>query len=247
MAEKYTPTPLEAQRIKMQPDMLKVSGDGVFFSIQGEGRSLGLPSVFLRLHFCNLRCSWCDTKYTWDKNSPEFWQESQDWTIDRAKAEITRFPARRLIVTGGEPLLQQRKIVNLLQQMPDWEVEIETSGTIAPLPELQERVQFNVSPKLDNSGNPRVVRLKPQVLRALNELPLTSFKFVVQDPSDFAEIHRIVQDCGLDQSKIIIMPEGSTQEDIRRHGLMVVEDVKLQGWRLMPRLHIDLWGHQRGI
>lgn len=247
MAEEYVPTPLEVQQLKIKPDMLKVSGDGVFFSIQGEGRSLGLPSVFLRLHFCNLRCSWCDTKYTWDKNSPEFWQEAQDWSIEKTIAEITRFPARRLIVTGGEPLLQQRKIANLVQQIPGWDVEIETAGTIAPLPELQERVQFNVSPKLANSGNLKAARYKPQVLLTLNTLPLTTFKFVVHSPTDFEEIDVIVEDAGLDQSKIIIMPEGSTHEEVREHGLMVVEDVKQRGWRLMPRFHVELWGAKRGI
>lgn len=247
MTEVYTPTPEEVKKIKMQRDMLKVSGDGVFFSIQGEGRSLGLPSVFLRLHFCNLRCTWCDTKYTWDKNSPEFWQEAQDWSLEKAISEITRFPVRRLIVTGGESLLQQRKVTTLLQQIPDWDVEIETAGTIIPLPVLRERVQFNVSPKLANSGNSRAARFKPDVLRIFNGLPLTSFKFVVQGPEDFAEIDQIVQDCDLNPSKIIIMPEGSTQEEIRKHGLMVVEEVKQRGWRLMPRLHVDLWGSQRGI
>ncbi len=247
MPEVYTPTPLEIQQLKMQPNMLKVSGDGVFFSIQGEGKSLGLPSVFLRLHFCNLRCTWCDTKYTWDKKSPEFWQESQDWSIEKAVAEITRFPARRLIVTGGEPLIQQRKVASLLQQMPDWSVEIETAGTITPLLQLQERVQFNVSPKLSNSGNLSVARFKPDVLRVFNGLPQTSFKFVVQTADDLSEIDQIVGECKLDQSKIIIMPEGSTQEDIKRHGLMVVEEVKSRNWRLMPRLHIALWGDERRI
>lgn len=247
MPEVYVPTPQEVLKIKMQPDMLKVSGDGVFFSIQGEGKSLGLPSVFLRLHFCNLSCGWCDTKYTWDKKSPEFWQESQDWSIERAKTEITRFPTRRLIITGGEPLLQQRKIANLLQQIPDWDVEIETAGTISPLTELQERVQFNVSPKLANSGNLKAARYKPQVLRTLNRLSLTSFKFVVQDPKDFEEIDEIVKDAALDQSKIIIMPEGSIQEDIRKHGLMVVDEVKARDWRLIPRLHIILWGNRRRL
>lgn len=247
MPEIYQPAPEESQRIKMQPDMLKVSGDGVFFSIQGEGKSLGLPSVFLRLHFCNLACSWCDTKYTWDKNSAEFWQEAQDWTIEQAIIEITHFPVRRLIITGGEPLLQQKKIANLIQQIPDWDVEIETAGTIVPLPELRERVQFNVSPKLEHSGNIKAARFRPQALRVLNRLPLTSFKFVVQSPEDFSEIDQIVQDCNLDESKVIIMPEGSSPEEIREHGLMVVEEVKSRGWRLMPRLHIALWGTERGI
>lgn len=247
MSEQYIPTPIEAQRIKMQPDMLKVSGDGVFFTIQGEGRSMGMPAVFLRLHFCNLACSWCDTKYTWDKNSREFWQEAQDWSLEQTIREIIRFPARRLIITGGEPLLQQRKIAKLIPQLPNWDLEIETAGTITPLPELQESIQFNVSPKLAHSGNSRSARYKPQALRTFNQLPLTSFKFVVQGPDDFQEIDQIVGECELDQSKIIIMPEGSSPEEVRKHGLMVVEEVKSRGWRLMPRLHVELWGAQRGI
>lgn len=247
MSELYTPTSEEIKRIKMQPDLLKVSGDGVFFSIQGEGRSLGLPSVFLRLHFCNLRCDWCDTKYTWDKKTPEFWQESQDWTIDQAKVEITRFPATRLIITGGEPLIQQKKVVKLVEQLPKWDIEMETAGTILPLPQLQERVQFNVSPKLESSGNLKAARYKPQVLRSLNDLPSTSFKFVVQRPEDFTEIDGIVEDVGLNPTKIIIMPEGSTHEQVRQHGLMVIEEVKARNWRLMPRYHVELWGAERGI
>lgn len=247
MAEIYKPTSQERQAIKVQQDLLKVSGDGVFFSIQGEGRSLGLPAVFLRLQFCNLQCTWCDTKYTWDKNSPEFWQESQDWSTERAIAEITRFPAKRLIITGGEPLIQQKRLAIIIKQIPEWDIEMETAGTITPLLDLQERVQFNVSPKLANSGNLKVARYKPQVLRSLNSLPLTTFKFVVQDPKDFKEIDEIVQDTELDRSKIIIMPEGSTHEEIRKHGLMVVEDVKQRGWRLMPRLHVALWGAERRI
>lgn len=247
MSEIYIPTSYEVQKIKMQPDMLKISGDGVFFSIQGEGKSLGLPSVFLRLHFCNLRCTWCDTKYTWDKKSPEFWQESQDWSLEKAISKITRFPVKRLVVTGGEPLLQQRKVINLLQQLPDWDIEIETAGTISPLADLQERIQFNVSPKLANSGNSKAARFKPDVLRIFNRLPLTSFKFVVQGLEDFAEIDQIAQECDLDHSKIIIMPEGSTKEEIRKHGLLAVGEVKARGWRLMPRLHITLWGAERRI
>jgi len=247
MAEIYKPTPQERQAIKVQPDLLKVSGDGVFFSIQGEGKSLGLPAVFLRLLFCNLQCTWCDTKYTWDRGSSKFWREAQDWSLEKAREEITRFPVKRLIITGGEPLLQQRKVANLLQQIPGWNVEIETDGTIKPLLELQERVQFNVSPKLANSGNSRTARFKPDVLRVFNGLPLTSFKFVVQDPNDLLEINQIIDKCGLDQSKIIIMPEGSTEDDIRKHGLMVVDEVKERGWRLMPRFHVALWGTERGI
>lgn len=206
-----------------------------------------MTGYFLRLQFCNLHCNWCDTRYTWDKSSPEFWQEAQDWSLERTITEINCFPARRLVITGGEPLLQQKKIANLLPQIPNWDIEIETSGTVSPLVELRERVQFNVSPKLSHSGNASEIRYRPQVLQVLNTLPLTSFKFVVQAPEDLVEIDQIVAECDLDQSKIIIMPEGTKHEDVRKHGLVVVEEVKARNWRLMPRLHVELWGGQRGI
>lgn len=247
MAEIYKPTLQERQTIMVHSDLLKVSGDGVFFSIQGEGRSLGLPAVFLRLQFCNLQCTWCDTKYTWDRGSSKFWQEAQDWSLEKAREEITRFPARRLVVTGGEPLLQQKKVTDLIQQLPEWDIEVETNGTVIPLPELRERCQFNVSPKLANSDNRLQLRYKPYVLKIFNALPKASFKFVVQSERDFEEIDQVVDECGIDSSKIIIMPEGTTQEDIRDRALSVSEKVKQRGWRLMPRLQVLLWGNQRRI
>lgn len=247
MTEPYKPTPEEMAGLKIKPDQFKVSGDKVFFTVQGEGQSIGKPAVFLRLHFCNLQCSWCDTKYTWDKNSREFWQEGQDWTIEQAAQRVSAFPTKRLVVTGGEPMLQQGSIARLIEQIPDWDVEIETAGTVAPLPELQKRVQFNVSPKLVNSGNSLRSRYKPDVIRTFNVLPHTTFKFVVQQAGDLEEVDQIVEKCNLDPSKIIIMPEGTTQDEIRDHALLVTDQVKQRGWRLLPRLQIMLWGSERKV
>lgn len=247
MTEIYRPIPDEKSRLKMKPDQFKISGDQVFFTLQGEGQSIGKPAVFLRLHFCNLRCSWCDTKYTWDKNSREFWQEGEDWDFQRTLEEISNHPAKRLVITGGEPILQQGRIVEFIELIPDWEIEIETNGTIAPLPSLTQRCQFNVSPKLENSGNPFHLRYKPEVLRVFNALPKTTFKFVVQSERDLEEIDQIIRECRLDHSKIIIMPEGTTQEDIRNHALSVSEQIKQKGWRLLPRLQVMLWGAKRKL
>lgn len=247
MTEIYRPTPDERYRLKMKPDQFKVSGDRVFFTLQGEGQSIGKPAVFLRLHLCNLRCSWCDTKYTWDKNSREFWQEGEDWNFQHTFEEISSHTAKRLVITGGEPMLQQGRIANFIELIPEWDIEIETNGTIAPFPLLAQRCQFNVSPKLENSDNSLQLRYKPEVLKVFNELPRTTFKFVVQAERDFEEIDRIVDECKLDPSKIIIMSEGTTQEEIRNHALSVSEQVKQRGWRLLPRLQIMLWDEKRGI
>lgn len=246
MKEVYKPTSDERLRLRMKPNQLKVSGDQAFFTLQGEGQSIGKPAVFLRLHFCNLHCGWCDTKYTWDKNSKEFWQEGEDWDFQRTLEEISQYKAKRLVITGGEPMLQQGRIAEFIKLIPDWEVEIETNGTITPLPLLAERCQFNVSPKLENSGDPSRLRYKPEVLKAFNSLPRTTFKFVVQAEKDLKEIDQIVSECGLEPTKIIIMPEGITEEEIRSHAMIVAEQVKQRGWRLLPRLQIMLWGTKRG-
>ena len=239
-------------------DTLLVSGDKCFFSLQGEGDSIGKPAIFLRLHLCNLQCSFCDTPYTWNTKDKRFYTEPERWTIKETIKKIQKYPCDRLVITGGEPLLQRKVLVKFLDLLfpnhmsttyqRDWNIEIETNGTLPPLLfEKQHRrdIQYNVSPKLDNSGNLEVIRYRPNVLKEFNSLSLTSFKFVVTGNKDLEEIEKIVQDCQLDRDKIILMPEGIKQEDVARHGRAVAELCKEKGWRLIPRLHILLWGNKR--
>lgn len=241
------PIGFDPKAATLQPNLLKVSGDGAFFTVQGEGESIGKPAVFLRLQLCNLRCGWCDTRHTWDKTLPEFWSESVDWSIEKAVAEISVFGQRRLVITGGEPMMQQAMISRLISRIPEWDIELETNGTIPPNEELAERCQFNVSPKLANSGNLERVRLRPKVLQKFNALPKATFKFVVQSVGDIREIDAIVAGCNLDPDKIIIMPEGRSEEEIREHALNVIDEVKARGWRMLPRLQVTLCGDKRGV
>jgi organic radical activating enzyme len=245
--ERYKPTLTDKAKLKIQPETLKVSGDGVFHTIQGEGVSIGRSAVFLRLHFCNLACDWCDTKYTWDTSKKEFWQESQDWSIDQTVAKITQFQANRLVVTGGEPLIQQKGLEQVVKRLDGWNTELETNGTLAPDEFLAENVQFNVSPKLAHSANSKIRRFRPEVLKTFNALDKTTFKFVAKGPSDFEEIDQIVDECNLDPEKMIIMPEGTTPDALREHGLAIIDSVKARNWRMLPRFHVMLWGNQRGI
>ncbi|RMD77549.1 7-carboxy-7-deazaguanine synthase QueE [Candidatus Dojkabacteria bacterium] len=248
----YKPTTEDRERIKHQFDKLKISGDGVFATLQGEGQTTGKPAVFLRLHFCNLHCSWCDTRYTWDKNSREFWQEPEDWSYGETAVRINNawesvFPTnqeKRLVITGGEPLLQQRKIVNLLQRLPGWEIEIETNGTIMPIPELYT-CQFNCSPKLENSGNPLQIRYKPEVLRVINNLSKSQFKFVVTKPLDLDEIDLIVSNCNLNPTKILIMPEGQTKKEVEIRYQMIKDAVEARGWGITLRNQLIWFGSKR--
>ncbi len=236
------------EELKASRESLLVSGDKVFFSLQGEGQSLGKPAVFLRLHLCNLQCVWCDTRYTWDRASRLYFDEPERWSIEQAWERISQYPARRVVITGGEPLLHANAVDSLIGLIPiDWQVEIETNGTIPPSGlMIERRIQFNVSPKLANSGNPKPSRYRPEVLSLYNRLPGVTFKFVVVAKGDLREVEEIVDECGLASESVILMPEGTTQRAIARHGRAAAELCKEKGWRLMPRLHVMLWGQRRG-
>jgi len=238
----------------MKLDHFQVSGDGVFYTLQGEGPTMGKPACFLRLHVCNLKCSWCDTRYTWDPKTKEFWTERQEWPIAEAKKKIEaawqcKNPEikKRLVITGGEPTLQKDKIDRLLPLLPGWEIEVETNGTNMPTKKMLKRCQFNCSPKLENSGNPKIARIKGEVLQALNRMK-TTFKFVVTGPDHIREIERdFIKPFNLDVNKIIIMPEGKTAEKVGANARKVVETVKEKGYRLLGRLQCDIWGAKRKV
>ncbi len=240
------------QTLVIKKDHLKVSGDGVFYTLQGEGSTMGSPACFLRLHLCNLQCSWCDTWYTWKKDTKEFWEESQDWTLEETKQKIEQawgcvnpLVQKRVVVTGGEPLLQKNCIEKLMRMMPEWIFEIETNGTILPTDYMLEHCQFNCSPKLANSHNPELARIKSLVLQTLNKAH-TSFKFVVSANSDLDEIeNNFIKPFGLDIGKVIVMPQGQSTEEVAKNAQAVAEYTKKKGYRLLDRLHLTIWGAKR--
>ncbi len=244
----------DASKLAFQPNHFKVSGDGVFYTVQGEGPTMGLPTVFLRLHVCNLKCVWCDAWYTWNPNTPEFWQESQNWSIAETKAKIEKswscenpLVPKRLVITGGEPLLQRDRIDLLLDALPDWKVEIETNGTIMPTPKMLATVQFNCSPKLRNSKNPESARIRPEVLKALNQAN-TAFKFVIMNEEDLEEIEKdFIEPYQLNIEKIIVMPQGVTSKEVANNARRLVEAVKKKGYRLLGRLQCEIWGARRKV
>ena len=234
--------------------MLKVSRQPngrpeIFHSLQGEGANIGTAAVFLRLATCNLACSWCDTKYTWDWHHYTYEREVMEMAVEGAEAEITAFPCSHVVVTGGEPLLQQKPLARLLRSLKDKGVyvEIEPNGTIIPEPALLDVVeQRNVSPKLANSGNPLTRSQLSQALEFFSQLPHAYFKFVMVKEEDLPEVLALVDTYRVPRQRVILMPEGTTPQVVQERSTWLSQVCVQQGFRFSTRLHILLLGDQRG-
>lgn len=232
---------------KIVPKHFTVSGDNIFFSIQGEGPCLGMPAVFFRLHLCNLSCDWCDTPYTWNESHEEYWTEWRRAKIAQIANEIEKYPCKHLVITGGEPLLQQRAIGELLELLPNHKIEIETNGTVSPSEKLSSRCHFNVSPKLTNSGVAESKRIKAEALAHFAELPQAIFKFVACKNTDLDEVEAIRHEFKIPPEKIVIMPEGKSSDELNCGLRSLVETCKERGFRLLPRMHVQIWGSERRV
>jgi organic radical activating enzyme len=229
----------------------------IFHSLQGEGPSLGKPCTFVRLSRCNLACVWCDTPYTWrftGDNRPHddglaFERTENQVTLDEADVaqRIAGFGGSRLVVTGGEPLLQGSALARMLALLPGIRVEVETNGTVAPHSALDPLVaQYNVSPKLAHSGNPAELALPPERLAAWAAEPRAWFKFVIATPEDLAEVAALAATHAIPPERIFLMPEGRDSATLRGRMGWLAEACAARGYNLSDRLHIHLYGDTRG-
>ena len=222
----------------------------IFASLQGEGPSAGRPSVFVRLSNCNLACVWCDTAYTWRFTGPDgFERKANQLVLSEADtaARIFAFNGTRLVVTGGEPLLQAPALAKLLALLPAMHIEIETNGTIAPPPALDALVhQYNVSPKLAHSGNAAHLALIPERLAAFAAERRAFFKFVIATPGDVAEVLDLAETYSIPRERLFLMPEGTDSATLRMRARWLAEICGREGLRLSDRLHIHLYGDTRG-
>ncbi len=229
----------------------------IFAAPQGEGPSAGKPSVFIRLSRCNLACQWCDTAYTWrfegdnrpHRDETTFERKANQVTLaeEDAAALIAAHGRNRLVITGGEPLLQGAALARMLEQLPDLYVEIETNGTVAPHPLLDPFVdQYNVSPKLAHSGNPSELALVPERLASCAADPRAWFKFVMSDPADLDEVLVLQRSYAIPGSRIYLMPEGRDSATLRERTGWIAPLCSEHGYNFTDRLHIHLHGDTRG-
>ena len=222
----------------------------IFHSIQGEGLLTGVPSVFIRISGCNLRCRWCDTPYTsW---SPE----GIECSVDAIMADIEGFPSRHAVITGGEPLLM-KDLPELTERLhaTGYHVTIETAGTVYA--DLHCDLA-SISPKLSNSTpwteengkyarNHEKLRLNLSVIGRFMAACAYQLKFVVDRQEDLDEVESLIADLNdVDRNRVLLMPQGRTAGELSSRGAWVAEACKTRGFRFCPRVHIELYGDTRG-
>jgi 7-carboxy-7-deazaguanine synthase len=229
----------------------------IFASLQGEGPSQGKPCAFVRLSRCNLACVWCDTAYTWrfeGDNRPHrdglaYDRAANQVTIaeEEAAARIAALGKPRLVVTGGEPLLQAPALARMLALLPGMAIEIETNGTVAPTPALDALAhQYTVSPKLAHSGNPAELALAPERLAQWAAEPRAAFKFVVAEPSDVEEVLGLAARFALPCERIWLMAEGTDVTALAARERWLAPLCLEHNLTLSKRMHIELYGDTRG-
>ncbi len=227
----------------------------LFYSIQGEGKLIGVPSVFVRASGCNLRCVWCDTPYaSW---SPE----GDDWNIAKIVGEVSRLsgasaPAH-VVLTGGEPMIMP-DIVDLAVALKELghHLTVETAATVYKAMPID---LASLSPKLSNStphdrdgGRFAIAHEKnrlnvPVIQQFINSSPDFQVKFVVSNHTDLDEIDRLLSQLrGWQPSDILLMPEGTEVDTLRSRADWIGEICKRTGFRYCPRLHVEMYGNRRG-
>jgi len=220
----------------------------IFYSLQGEGFLAGVPSVFVRLAGCPLRCRWCDTKYAWDKEA------GAHYSIEKIVQSVQRWPCKFVVITGGEPMINSElpQLTQKLKKSGKY-ITIETVG-IAFMQGLACHL-MSISPKLSNStpAEPELAaihedsRLDIVVLGELIGNYKYQLKFVVDSQDDLPEIQQTVEEIGnVDLEKVMLMPQARTRDELLAKSPMVADMCKRTGFAFSPRLQVMLWNNERG-
>jgi len=241
----------------------------IFYSLQGEGFLAGVPSVFVRLAGCPLRCRWCDTKYAWDETA------GQQYSIEKIILTVQQWPCKFIVITGGEPMINP-DLPDLARKLKASgnHITIETAG-IAFIPDMSCDL-MSISPKLSNSapstqnggkktearslaptpvvgaGGTEIRRQKflgPDItiLRKLLDNYKYQLKFVVDSQNDLQEIQQAIEQIGnVDSAKVMLMPQAATRDQLLAKSPMVVDLCKRTGFAFCQRFQVLLWNNARG-
>ncbi len=204
----------------------------IFFSLQGEASRAGLPTVFVRLTGCPLRCTWCDTTYSFTGGEPA--------SIASVLAEVAKFPARQVCVTGGEPLAQ-KECLPLLTSLCDagYEVSLETSGAL-DIAGVDPRVSCIMDLKAPDSGESGKNRWENLAhLDARDET-----KIVVASRGDYEWARQAIRERRLDAiCPVLLSPAAGLVEPAALAGWILEDGLNV---RFQLQLHKLLWGNEQG-
>lgn len=249
----------------------KLTVSEAFYSIQGEGKTMGVPSVFIRLAGCNLMCGGKGTEKdkqlhhgaTWRCDSIEVWRKGHSYIPEELSVQLNtdfNFIKRiregaHLIFTGGEPLLQIDAIVQFVRHLKfnyglNPYIEIETNGTIFPSEDFNYELQpqYNISPKLANSGEPHSLRIKAEALtQFVYNTTNRQFKFVVSSYEDVKEIQTLISACNIPNNLIWLMPAASDQQELNLAAEKLAATCITFGYNYSHRLHIAIWNKKTGV
>lgn len=221
----------------------------LFHTIQGEGQLIGVPSVFFRTSYCNLRCVWCDTPYT------SWTPENKDISVSESVAAIAKFGCKHVVITGGEPFIQTKELITLCRELDKQghHITIETNATL--FADVVAHL-ISMSPKLCNSNPPESnrffrrherERIQLDVIRKFLDTYPCQVKFVVDTPEDLTEIQSLQTEIDIPSETIMLMPQGKTSQVLIQKQEWLVELCKENGYRYSPRVHVDIWGEKRGV
>lgn len=207
--------------------MLKINE--IFYSLQGEGADVGLPTIFIRLTGCNLRCKYCDTEYAFYEG-----EEMEEKTII---GKISRWKCKRVCITGGEPLLQDiNKLIDLLLEK-NYEISIETNGSLSIEELVNKKVVVKMDIKLPSSQMHEKMRMENiGLLRPIDEL-----KFIIWDREDYEYAKKLIEEYK-PNCQIIMQPVWKEMPASKLADWILKDEIDA---RLSIQLHKLLWGEKR--
>jgi len=219
----------------------------IFYSLQGEGLLVGVPSVFIRFAGCPLRCRWCDTKYAWDQTA------GAHYSIKKIVQTVHQWPSKFVVITGGEPMINSElpELVKHLKASGK-HITIETAG-IGFVPDMPCDL-MSISPKLSNSNpdDPELAaihedsRLDLAVLRELIDNYEYQLKFVVDSEADLPEIQQTIDEIGnVNSEKVMLMPQAATRDELLAKLPIVAQMCEQTCLAFSQRLQILLYDGQR--
>ena len=209
----------------------------IFYSIEGEGTEIGRPEIFIRLAKCNLRCEWCDTKYSWNNG--------EEMSIREIINEVTKHPCKSISITGGEPLLQREELLELIQRLKKlgyW-IQINTNGTIydKKIFELVDLVSMDC--KCPSSG----MKSDPDALKKTKGLfaSKSQFKLIISDEEDYRYAKNVVRTLLQGAPNVIFQPEWDSRKFAKKLAVLAMEDQL--DVRIILQQQKMIWGVKKGV